>query len=428
MLLPIVLVAFVSLGLPDGVLGVAWPSIRRAFGLPPGQIGALLATAMAGYLLSSFCSGALVARLGIGRLLLWSSALMVANCLAYALAPAWSVMVAAGLLAGLGAGAIDAGINTFAAARFSPRLVSWLHACYGVGAMLGPVLMTSVVTSGLGWRWGYAIIGLLLAAMSVSFLMTGHLWNVPRAQPGTPASEREPPARLLATLARPRAWLNIALFFLYTGLEVSAAHWTYSLFTEARGVDPSVAGTWVAVYWAGLTAGRVLCGSVASRLSADALLRTGTIGALGGTLVIWWNPVPGSGVLGQAVLGLTLAPIYPTLIAETPGRLGPSHAASAIGFQVAAAYLGTAAIPGLTGLLAGRAGLGVIGPCLVAAAAALLLLHEVARAPRRARGAGGTAPSDPTVARAMWSEPLRATPVSNAQHQTVRNPTSRRHT
>lgn len=166
MLLAIALLAFVSLGLPDGVLGVAWPSIRRSFGRPPSQLGSLLASAMAGYLTSSFSSGALVARLGVGRLLLWSSILMVVNSFAYALAPAWSVMVAAGLLAGLGAGAIDAGINAFATARFSPRLVSWLHACYGVGAMLGPLLMTAVVTSGLGWRWGYAVIGYLLAVMA----------------------------------------------------------------------------------------------------------------------------------------------------------------------------------------------------------------------------------------------------------------------
>jgi len=123
-LLAIALVAFVSLGLPDAVLGVAWPSIRRSFDLPPAQLGALLTSAMVGYVASSFSSGAVVTRLGIGRLLFWSSVLMVANSLAYALAPAWSVVVAAALLAGLGAGAIDAGINTFAAVHFSPRLVT----------------------------------------------------------------------------------------------------------------------------------------------------------------------------------------------------------------------------------------------------------------------------------------------------------------
>jgi fucose permease len=379
MLLAIALVAFVSLGLPDGVLGVAWPSIRRSFGLPPDQLGALLASAMAGYLASSFSSGAVVARLGVGRLLFWSSALMVANSLAYALAPAWGVLVAAGVLAGLGAGAIDAGINAFAAARFSARLVNWLHASYGVGAMLGPLLMTGVLTSDLGWRWGYAVIGLVLAAIAVSFLLTIRLWDMDRPEPNSVTDVREPAAGLFDTLALPRAWLNIALFFVYTGLEVSAGQWSYSLFTEARGLAPGVAGIWVAVYWAGLTAGRVVSGVVASRLPGEALLRLGTLGGMIGALLIWWDPGMGSGFLGLAALGFALAPIFPTLIAETPKRLGPSHTASAIGFQVAAAYLGTAAIPGLTGVLASHAGLAVIGPCLFGTAAALFFLQEAAR-------------------------------------------------
>jgi len=379
MLLAIALVAFVSLGLPDGVLGVAWPSIRRTFGLPQDQLGALLASAMAGYLTSSFSSGAVVARLGVGRLLLWSSALMVVNSLAYALAPTWGVMVAAGVLAGLGAGAIDAGINAFAAGHFSPRLVSWLHASYGVGAMLGPLLMTGVLTSGLGWRWGYAVIGLVLAAMAVSFLVTIRLWDPARPEPGSPDAVRVPAARLLDTLARPRVWLNVALFFVYTGLEVSAGQWSYSFFTEARGVAPGVAGIWVAVYWAGLTAGRIVSGAIASRVPGDALLRLGTIGSVLGALLIWWDPGMSSGFLGLAVLGFALAPIFPTLIAQTPTRLGPSHATSAIGFQVAAAFLGTAAIPGLTGVLAGHWGLAVIGPCLFGTAVLLLLLQEASR-------------------------------------------------
>jgi fucose permease len=379
MLLAIALVAFVSLGLPDGVLGVAWPSIRRTFGLPQDQLGALLASAMAGYLTSSFSSGAVVARLGVGRLLFWSSALMIVNSLAYALAPTWGVMVAAGVLAGLGAGAIDAGINAFAAGHFSPRLVSWLHASYGVGAMLGPLLMTGVLTSGLGWRWGYAVIGLVLAAMAVSFLVTIRFWDLARPEPGSPDAVRVPAARLLETLARPRVWLNVALFFVYTGLEVSAGQWSYSLFTEARGVAPGVAGIWVAVYWAGLTSGRIVSGAVASRIPGDALLRLGTIGSVVGALLIWWDPGMSSGFLGLAVLGFALAPIFPTLIAQTPTRLGPSHATSAIGFQVAGAYLGTAAIPGLTGVLAVRGGLAVIGPCLFGTAALLLLLQEASQ-------------------------------------------------
>jgi fucose permease len=403
MLFAIALVAFISLGLPDGVLGVAWPSIRRSFDLPPDQLGVLLAAAMTGYLVSSFSSGAVVARLGVGRVLLWSSILMVANSLAYALTPTWGLMVGAGVLAGLGAGAIDAAINAFAAARFTSRFVSWLHASYGVGAMMGPLLMTGVVTSGLGWRWGYAIIGLVLAAMTVSFLLTLRLWEPERPQRPSASDTGEPASGLLATLRRPRVWLNIALFFVYTGLEVSAGQWSYSLFTEARGVSPGAAGASVAAYWAGLTAGRILSGILAGRLAGDAQLRIGTIGALVGTLLVWWDPGMGSGYLGLAALGVALAPIFPTLITQTPARIGAAHAASAIGFQVAAAYLGTAAVPGLIGVLAGRGGLAVIGPCLFATALVLLLLQEAARSRPPAalpEPSGAAAPSMPKLGRA----------------------------
>jgi fucose permease len=381
-LLAIALVAFVSLGLPDGVLGVAWPSIRRSFDLPPAQLGVLLTSAMVGYVASSFSSGEVVARLGIGRLLFWSSVLMVANSLAYAAAPTWSVMVAAALLAGLGAGAIDAGINTFAAVHLSPRLVTWLHASYGVGAALGPLLMSGALATGSGWRGGYAVIAAILAAMAVAFQVTRRLWDL-AAPPAGPATESVVSPGLFDPLRRPRVWLNIALFFVYTGLEVSAGQWTYSLLTEGRGVAPVAAGGWIAVYWSSLTAGRIVSGALAGRVAPGAMLRTAALGAVASTLLLWRDPGMGLGFLALAGLGCCLAPIYPLLIAETPRRIGAAHAASAIGFQVAAAYLGTAAIPGVVGLLATAHGLGVIAPCLFSTALLLLLLQEVAR-PRAA--------------------------------------------
>jgi fucose permease len=388
-LLAIALVAFVSLGLPDGVLGVAWPSIRRSFDLAPAQLGLLLTSAMVGYVASSFSSGAVVARLGIGRLLFWSSALMVANSLAYAAAPTWSVMVAAALLAGLGAGAIDAGINTFAAVHFSPRLVTWLHASYGVGAALGPLLMSAALATRPGWRGGYAVIAAILVAMAIAFHVTRRRWNA-TGPPAQPTTGRVASPGLLDTLRQPRVWLNIAMFFVYTGLEVSAGQWTYSLLTEGRGIAPGAAGGWIAVYWSGLTAGRLVSGALAGRVAAGAMLRTATLGAVASTLLLWRDPGMGLGLLALAGLGCCLAPIYPLLIAETPRRVGTAHAASAIGFQVAAAYLGTAAIPGVAGLLATARGIGVVAPCLFSAALLLLLLHELARP-----GAPAPAPARP---------------------------------
>ncbi len=367
-----------SLGLPDGVLGVAWPSIRRTFALPISQLGTLLVAAMAGYLVSSFSSGAIVARIGVGRLLLWSSVLMVMSSAGYAVAPVWRAMVAGGVLAGLGAGAIDAGINAWAAARCSPRRVTWLHACYGLGAMLGPLLMTGILTAGLPWRWGYALIGLILSGMAVCFFLTVNLWEV---SPSAGGSAREVPAEraagVLETLRRPLVWMNIALFFLYTGLEVTAGQWTYSLLTEARSMSPGVAGIWVGVYWGSLTVGRVASGALTRRVSPLTLLRLSMSVAPMGALLIWSDATRAAGVLGLALLGFSFAPIFPLLISSTPGRLGAAYATHAIGFQVAAAYLGTAAIPGGAGVLAKWYGLEIIGPSLFSTAVALLLLHEL---------------------------------------------------
>src|SRR5688572_13814125 len=201
--------AFVSLGLPDGVLGVAWPSIRKTFALPVSQLGAILFAVMVGYLASSFASGALVARYGVGPLLAGSNALVALSCAGYALAPAWPVMLACGLVGGLGAGAIDAGINVYAAERFSPRLVSWLHASWSAGAALGPLVMTAVLVAGLAWRWGYAVVAAILAAMALTFFVTLRLWSTPMPAAGHPA----PPvsASFSRTLRRPAVWGHMAV-------------------------------------------------------------------------------------------------------------------------------------------------------------------------------------------------------------------------
>jgi MFS family permease len=286
LLIVLAFLALISLGLPDAVLGVAWPSIRHTFGLSLSALGELLATLMAGYLVSSAVSGTVVRRLGVGRVLFYSSVLIVLSLAGYALAPAWWVMVAVGTLAGLGAGAVDAGLNAYAAAELPPRLVTWLHACYGIGATLGPATMTAVLSAERPWRWGYAIIGGVLALMAILFLATQNLWTLHHgesaeisadaapgkaSEPGRPSASGETrapsapsapsatsatsatteasamDATAIQTLRQPLAWAQIALFFLYTGLEVTAGQWLFSLLTESRGVDEALAGTCVSL-------------------------------------------------------------------------------------------------------------------------------------------------------------------------------------
>lgn len=363
--------AFVSLGLPDGLVGVGWPSIRQTFGLPIDALGAMLVLFTAGYLTSSTMSGRVLDRIGVGMLLVLSCASTAAALLVYGAAPAWWLMVGFAAVSGLGAGAIDAGLNTYAASHFDARTVNWLHASFGVGSAAGPIIMTSVLASGQSWRLGFVIVGCAQLCLATCFALTRASWLA------GPVGARPPPVRSAparATLRLPSAWLGIALFFVYTGIEVSAGQWMYSLLTEARGVSTTVAGTSVSLYWASLTAGRILFGIIAPRVAVERALFLCMLAITLGAALIWMNLAAWPTFAGFALMGLCLAPIFPSLISTTPKRISPEHVANAVGFQVAAAALGGGAMPGLVGVAAQRLGLEVLGPALLLGSLALLAL------------------------------------------------------
>jgi fucose permease len=191
---------------------------------------------------------------------------------------------------------------------------------------------------------------------------------------------------IAAALRRGAVWRNVGLFFLYTGLEVAAGQWAYSWLVEGRGVTPGIAGGWVAAYWGSLTAGRVVLGALTARVTTEAILRASLLGVPIGVVWLWAGLGPSSGATGLAVLALALSPIFPLLIAATPERVGAPYAAHAVGFQIAGAYLGAAALPGAAGVLARHLGLEVLGPFLLAIAAALGGLYGMDVAWRRGRG------------------------------------------
>ena len=373
-LVPLAFLAFVSLGLPDGVLGVAWPSLRRSFDRPIEQLGLILLATMAGYLASSFSAGALLERLGVGRLLVASSLLVATSAAAWAATPWWPPIVGGGHGGGRGAGAIDAGVNAFAAVRFTPRVITWLHACWGLGAMLGPLVMTAVVAAGAGWRFGYVFLAASLVAMAACFQLTLGLWDLPAGEAHRP--ERAVASGLREALREPRVHRNALLFFLYTGAEASAGQWAFTLLTESRGLAVAAAGLAASAYWGSLFAGRLTFGALAHHVAPARLLRVGMVGAPLAALVVSSTRSGAGGFVGLFALGLLLAPIFPLLIAETPARVGERHAAHAIGFQVSAATLGAGTLPAAAGLLARYAGLESLGPFLLGATLLLLVLHE----------------------------------------------------
>lgn len=375
-LILITFIAFISLGLPDGLLDIANPRLRDTFNIGPDVFSLLFLTGLVGYFLSSFLSGQLVARMGIGWLLAASCGAIALAFFGNAVSPAWGWFVAISLLVGAGGGAIDSGLNTYVATNYGPRLMFWLHASFGLGVTGGTWLMSLIVNSGHSWRLGYAIVGSVQIGLALCFFLTRTRWNQPQTQPDEPSSPQEH-MPLLTTLRVPVVWLGIALFFLYTGVEVSSGRWSSSLLIEGRDVSSQTAGLWVSIYWGMFTAGRVAAGFVGRWLSPEMFIRLAIGGALLGALLLWWNPVSWAGGAALGLMGLFFAPVFPMLISLTPGRVGAVHAANAIGFEVSAAAVGGTVLPALIGVMAKVVSIDVMPIVVAVSIMALFVLNEI---------------------------------------------------
>lgn len=367
-------VAFIALGLPDGLLGVGWPSIRTGFSIPLDAIGMLLIAGTTGYMTSSFLSGFLLSRVGVGRVLAVSCLLTGLALIGYTLVPQWWMMVLLGVFAGLGAGAIDAGLNTYVAAHFGEGLMQWLHASWGVGITLGPIIMTLGLTTLNTWRFGYRMVGGFQIALAACFILTLAMWNQKDAPAGGESEKKltDYKTPLGETLRQPQVWLSVMLFILYVGAEGGLGTWTYTLLTESRGVNETLAGFFAGSYWFTFTIGRIVAGMVARRVGIHKLVLGGLAGALLGAGLLVWNPTEAANVIAVAIIGVSIAPIFPAMMSGTSGRVGDHFAANTIGMQMAAAGLGMTVIPSLMGVLARRISLEIIPVFLLVVYIALL--------------------------------------------------------
>ncbi|MCO1599281.1 MFS transporter [Micromonospora sp. RHAY321] len=411
-LLLLAYLAFVSLGLPDGLLGVGWPSIRTDFGVPTEAVGLLLTAGTVGYLTSSVLAGFTLARVGVGALLAGSTLLAGLALTGHALSPGLAVLVGCALLLGLGSGAIDSGLNAYAAGAFGPRHMNWMHAFFGLGVAIGPLIMTGALSAGLSWRWGYGIMAAAQFAVATAFALTVRAWQrgVPASSdPGAVVGASASPAvrvPIRATLRLPAVWSGALAFALYVAIEVSAGLWAFLLLTEGRGLSAAVAGGCVSAYWGSLFVGRVVQGVVAERLGGALVLRVSLAGmAVGAALIA----VPGPAVLavlGLLVVGFAAAPVFPLLTLTTVDRVGAAHADRAIGLQIGAAGVGAALVPAGLGILIGNTTVQVLGSALVVLALALIGLYELGSrrpGPERA-GPGGSEPARPDQAAQVGGE------------------------
>ena len=361
---------FVVLGLPTGMLGIAWPSIRAALDAPLAGLGVLLAAMTLTQFGSSGLSGAMRERFGTTALLIVPTALAAGGLALFALATTWPAIIAAAAFLGAGLGLLDAAVNMEAALKRGVRFMGALHASWAVGATLGPVLIGTVLVATGSWRLGYAVASLAFVALAIAtYLARVDLGSAPEST-DAPASSASP-RRTIVT--------GMALLFVYVGIELGAGQWSFTRLTADRALSDEIAGLAVFLYWSALAAGRIGLALFGDRVSAARLFDLSVGGALVSAVAFWLLPPPIAALVALPCIGASLSVFVPLLLYLTPRRVGRAAAPRAIGYQVAAGMIGGAVLPAGIGVVMQSSGVSTLGLCLSALALTLGGLHLAAR-------------------------------------------------
>ncbi|NIK66711.1 MFS transporter [Paenibacillus sp. BK720] len=380
----IIYLAFISLGLPDSLLGTAWPVMRPELNAPLGAAGVLYMTIAAGTIVSSLASGTILTRFGTGRVTLVSCIMTAGALLGYATSPSLVWLLVCAIPLGLGAGAVDAGLNNYVAAHYKAHHMSWLHCFWGVGATLGPVIMAQFISNN-AWRYGYLTVAAIQCVLVVILFFSLPLWDrvakihsrtSSRAVMEEAANERGEEASAGHPLQIRGVKLALVSFMLYCGIEAAVGLWGSSYLVNMKNVSASTAAQWVSLYYAGITAGRFITGFITFKVSNRNLIRGGQLIALIGALLLFLPLPEGFALAGLIVVGFGLAPIYPCMLHETPVRFGTKQSQSIMGYQMAVAYTGSTLMPPLLGLLASSITIGIFPFYIVLCTAAMLLFTE----------------------------------------------------
>ena len=373
LLLGLIYLAFISLGLPDALLGAAWPSIYPAFGVPVSWMGAVSMIIALGTVVSSLQSDRLTRALGPGRVTAISVGMTAAALLGFSLSGSFWQLCLWAVPYGLGAGSVDAALNNYVALHYESRHMSWLHCMWGIGAAVGPSLIGLALTRGQSWQGGYRIVSVLQIALTAVLLLSLPLWKR-SGQPGAEADAGALPLRQVVRI--PGAWQIMTCFFCYSAVEQTAGLWASSYLTLCRGVPAGTAAGFASLFYLGITAGRAVCGFLTFRLSDARMIRLGQ-GVVAIGVVALAMPGPAWLALGGfALVGLGCAPIYPSIIHATPAHFGPARSQAMIGVQMASAYVGTCLMPPLFGLLASRLSAGLLPLYLLVLLALMIATHE----------------------------------------------------
>jgi len=381
LLLLIIYLTFISLGLPDSLLGAAWPVMRHDLGAPIGMAGVLSFTVTIGTIVSALATSRVVRRIGTARTTLISVAMTAGAMLGFSIAPSIAWLMVFAIPLGLGGGAVDSALNHYIAGHYEARHMSWLHCFWGVGVTVSPMILSVYLSEG-AWRDGYAMIGFIQSAIAAVLIASLPLWKhmEKKRAGGGRAPQADAPARGPEEGRKPKnaAGVKYALgtFLFYCGVEATAGLWGSSYLVNVKGISADDAALWISIYFMGITIGRFVNGFVTLKFSSLTLIRAGQITTLAGALLLLLPLPAGFSLAGFLITGLGLAPIFPSMLHETPVRFGEAHAGRIMGYQFATAYTGAALLPPLLGMLAGYWTIGIFPLYIVLMAAAMLLATE----------------------------------------------------
>lgn len=376
LLLAVIYAAFISLGLPDSLLGAAWPSMYPGFGVPVSYSGIIFCIISAGTVVSSLCSDRLTRRLGAG----WVTAISVGTTalalFGFSVSGAFWMLCLWAVPYGLGAGSVDAALNNFVALHFSSRHMSWLHCMWGVGASVGPYIMGAALTGGSGWPMGYRIISLIQIALTAVILLSLPLWKRKAAGEENPEAENGEVLGLGKILQISGAKEILIAFFCYCALEQTTGLWASSYLVLRKGVAPETAAGFASLFYIGITVGRALGGFLTAKWTDTQMIRIGQ-GMIAAGLAAMLLPLGEYAALaGLILIGLGCAPIYPSVIHSTPAHFGADKSRAIIGVEMASAYIGNCLMPPLFGWLAGKTTMALFPFYLAAVLALMVAMHE----------------------------------------------------
>ena len=377
LLLAVIYLSFISLGLPDALLGSAWPSMYGTFGVPVSYAGIISMIIALGTVVSSLQSDRLTRRFGTGWVTAASVAATAAALLGFSLSGSFWALCLWAVPYGLGAGSVDASLNNYVALHYASRHMSWLHCMWGIGASIGPYIMGAALTGGYGWHMGYRAVALLQAVLTAVLLLSLPLWKKGARSGGGP--ERVPSDRPLSLgqiFRLPGAPEVMTAFFCYCAIEQTIGLWASSYLVLVKGVPAQTAASFAGLFFIGITAGRGLNGFLTLKLSDRQLVRLGQAIIAVGIAAFLLPLGAGASLAGLILIGLGCAPIYPCVIHSTPDHFGPERSQALIGVQMASAYVGVCVMPPLFGVIASRFSAALLPPYLLAVLALMVLTHE----------------------------------------------------